>query len=194
MVDLYQGPMNFFLVLGIALALAMDAFAVSIGISASLKGVTKIQMFRSAIAFGLFQFLMPIIGWSAGNSIQRYIEAFDHWIGFGLLLFIGSRMIYNAFKKEDESRQHNSDPTKGSSLFLLALATSIDALAVGLSLAVLQVAILYPAVIIGIVAFLMTIIGSRIGPLLGRFFGKRAELFGGVILIAIGIKILIEHL
>lgn len=186
--------MNFFLVLGIALALAMDAFAVSLGISAALRGITKIQILRVAFAFGFFQFMMPILGWSAGHNIQKYIQAFDHWVGFGLLLFIGGRMIYSSFKRMDKSKMRNSDPTKGSSLFLLALATSIDALAVGLSLAVFQVAILYPAVVIGLVAFLMTVLGAKIGPILGQLIGKRAELLGGLILILIGIKILSEHL
>lgn len=180
--------------LGIALALAMDAFAVSIGISTALKDVTKKQIVRVAFAFGIFQFMMPVIGWSAGHNIQRYIQNFDHWVGFGLLLIIGVRMIYHSLKQRDDSKKPISDPTRGSSLLLLAVATSIDALAVGLSLAVLDVEIIYPAIVIGLVAFLMTVFGMKMGSFLGKFVRSAGEILGGVILIIIGVTILIEHL
>ena len=188
--------MNFFLVFGVALALAMDAFAVSVGISLSLEGISRRQMFRLAFHFGFFQFLMPILGWLAGLSVLTYIKAVDHWIAFGLLLFIGARMIYESFKRGKEKKEGNGnvDPTKGFSLFILSIATSIDALAVGLSFAVLHESILYPAVVIGMVAFLMTVMGIKSGPLLGRMIGKRAELLGGLILILVGIKILSDHI
>jgi len=186
--------MNFFLVLAVALALAMDAFAVSVGVSLSLEKITKFQTFRLALSFGSFQFLMPLIGWSAGRNILDYIQAFDHWVAFGLLAFIGSKMIYESFRRREISPERSSDPTKGLSLVFLSVATSIDALAAGLSFAVLHVSILYPAIIIGLIAFLMTVLGVKIGPILGRIAGKRAEFFGGVILILIGVKILLEHL
>jgi putative Mn2+ efflux pump MntP len=186
--------MNFLLVLGIALALAMDAFGVSMGISALLRDVTKRQIFRVAFSFGLFQFLMPIFGWAAGRNIQKYIQAYDHWVGFGLLFIIGGRMIFNSLKREEISKESEHDPTKGAILFLLAVATSIDALAVGLSLAVLKVSIIYPAVVIGFAAFSLTVFGMKMGSLFGSLVRKRAELLGGAILIVVGIVILIEHL
>jgi putative Mn2+ efflux pump MntP len=186
--------MNFFLIIVVALALAMDAFAVSVGVSLSLERITTLQTFRLAFSFGSFQFLMPLLGWSAGRNVLNYIQTFDHWVAFGLLAFIGSKMIYESFKRTKMPPEKSSDPTKGLSLVFLSVATSIDALAAGLSFAVLRLTILYPAVIIGLIAFLMTVLGVKIGPVLGRLGGKRAELLGGLILILIGLKILFEHL
>lgn len=148
-----------------------------------------------AFHFGFFQFMMPLLGWQATRSILLdYIEPFDHWVAFGLLLIIGAKMIFEFFRTRKETPNDQTDPTKGFSILMLSVATSIDALAVGMSLAALQVTILYPAVIIGIIAFLMTILGTRIGPLLGRLVGRSAELLGGLILILIGVKIIWEHL
>ncbi len=187
--------MNLFLVFAIALALAMDAFAVSVGISSSLETITKRQTLRLASYFGFFQFMMPIVGWyAAQNILVRYIEPFDHWVAFSLLVIIGGKMIYESFKGGKKIKNVKADPTKGISLLVLSVATSSDALAVGLSLAALQVAILYPAVVIGLVAFFMTILGVKIGPFLGQLVGKRAGLLGGLILILIGVKILLDHL
>lgn len=186
--------MNILLVLGIAFALAMDAFAVSLGISTAFKGTTKRQSLRVAFHFGFFQFLMPILGWSAGQSVQEYIQAFDHWVAFGLLLFIGGKMIYESFEFRKKEKKYESDPTKGLSLLLLSVATSIDALAVGLSLALLGVGIIYPAIVIGLVAFIITLFGMKIGALLGNLIKKRGELLGGVVLILVGLFILLEHL
>jgi len=182
------------LILGVALGLAMDAFAVSLGLGLSLRPATSGQTFRLAFHFGLFQFLMPVLGWAAGESLIRYIGGYDHWIAFALLLGVGGKMIGESLRPEKEPGLRRSDPTRGVSLFVLSVATSLDALAVGLSLAALQVAIVFPAVIIGIVAFTMTIIGMKIGPALGKVIGRRAELLGGVVLILIGIKILADHL
>jgi putative Mn2+ efflux pump MntP len=187
--------MNFFLVFVIALALAMDAFAVSVGISLSNEKITKQQTLRLASHFGFFQFMMPLIGWyAAQNILARYIEPFDHWVAFSLLVIIGGKMIYESFKRTKKVKNTKADPTKGLSLLMLSLATSIDALAVGLSLAALHAAILYPAVVIGLVAFFMTVLGVNIGPFFGRIIGKRAELMGGLILILIGVKTLLDHL
>lgn len=187
--------MKFFLVLALALALAMDAFAVSVGVSLRPERLLFRQAFRIAIFFGFFQFMMPLFGWQATRSILlEYIEPFDHWVAFGLLLLIGARMIFESFRSKDETEERQKDRTKGFALLVLSLATSIDAFAVGMSLAALQTSILYPAAVIGIVAFVMSYLGTRIGPLLGQLAGKRAELFGGVILILIGAKILLEHL
>lgn len=187
--------MNFFLVLAVAFALAMDAFAVSVGVSLRPGGLTKKQTFRMAFHFGLFQFMMPLLGWQATRTILlELIEPFDHWVAFGLLLIIGAKMIFEFFRTKRESQSDQTDSTRGFSLLILSVATSIDALAVGMSLAALQVTILYPASVIGIIAFLMTILGTRIGPPLGRLVGRSAELLGGLILILIGVKILLEHL
>ena len=185
--------MNFILILGIALALAMDAFAVAVGISLGLKKIDRGQIFRLSFHFGLFQLMMPIIGWLAGRSLIKYIQLYDHWIAFGLLSIIAIKMIYDSFRHQEKKESNRPDPTKGLSLIILSVATSIDALAVGISLAAIQVAIIYPAVVIGLVAFLMTVVGLKIGPLLKLIVGKGAEFSGGLILFFIGLKILLEH-
>jgi manganese efflux pump family protein len=181
-------------VLGLALALAMDAFAVSLGLGLSLRPASSGQTFRLAFHFGLFQFLMPVLGWAAGETLIRHIEKYDHWVAFALLLGVGGKMIFESLRPEPSLESKRSDPTRGVSLLVLSVATSLDALAVGLSLAALRVAIVFPAVVIGVVAFAMTVLGMKIGPALGRIIGRRAELLGGVILIVIGIKILADHL
>lgn len=186
--------MNFLIVLGLAFALAMDAFAVSLGLGLNLVRASAVQTLRLALFFGLFQFLMPVIGWGAGTTIIGLIEGFDHWVAFALLLGVGGKMIVESFRRSEDFKIRKSDPTKGLSLFVLSVATSLDALAVGLSLAALHAAIAYPAAVIGVVAFLMTVVGMKLGPVLGRIMGKRAELAGGLILILIGIKILVDHL
>jgi putative Mn2+ efflux pump MntP len=186
--------MNLFLVIPVALALAMDAFAVSIGLSVAPKGLNKSQGLRLAIFFGFFQFVMPVIGWLAGRSFLDYMRDVDHWVAFGLLFLIGGKMVADSFRYGESAKKVPGDPTKGATLFLLAVATSIDAFAVGLSFAAIRQKILYPAVIIGIVAFAMTYFGTKLGPAIGKIAGKRAELLGGLILIFIGIKILAEHM
>jgi putative Mn2+ efflux pump MntP len=185
--------MNFITILGIAFGLAMDAFAVSIAVGSRLERLTLRRLFRLSFHFGLFQFLMPIIGWFAGLAIARAMHHYDHWIAFALLTYIGGKMIWESWKP-DERRQSLSDPTRKWTLVLLSLATSIDAFAVGLSIALLNVAILFPSVIIGIVAAAMTAIGMTFGRTLGARFGKRMELLGGLILFAIGIRIVLAHL
>jgi putative Mn2+ efflux pump MntP len=177
----------------IAVGLAMDALAVSVAASVVLRTVSPRQVFRLAFHFGLFQFLMPVIGWLAGRSIVDLIENWDHWIAFGLLAFVGGKAIYEALKEreEDEAR---GDPTRGLSLVLLSLATSIDALAVGLSFAVLQVRIWYASLLIGCVTGTITMTGMLLGSRLGRHFGQRVEILGGLVLVGIGVKILVQHL
>ena len=177
---------------GLALALAMDAFAVALGTGAVLSRLTGRHLFRLGFHFGLFQALMPVIGWLAGLTIMQWVEAWDHWIAFSLLAIIGGRMIYEAFS--DEEKTDDRDPTKGLSLVLLSIATSIDALAVGFSLSVIGVSIWMPALVIGLVAGVLTIVGMLLGGRIGDRWGTRVEIFGGLVLIAIGIKILIEHL
>jgi len=180
--------------IGIAIGLAMDAFAVSIAAGLTLKTVDARQTFRLAWHFGLFQALMPIIGWLAGLSIEHWIAPVDHWIAFGLLAAIGGKMIYEALKDADDDEVRRGDPTKGWSLVLLSIATSIDALAVGLSLALLGVSIWWPAVVIGLVAGAFTVVGMQLGTRFGALLGRRMEVVGGIVLIAIGVKILFEHL
>ena len=181
-------------ILAIAIALAMDAFAVSIAAGLSLKTVDFRQTFRLSWHFGLFQALMPILGWGGGYLVRGYIEHYDHWVAFGLLAFVGGHMLKEAFENNDENRKRN-DPTKGMTMVLLSVAVSIDAFAVGLSLAVLHLTIFFPAVIIGIVALLTTIAGLHIGKKISEFSHLQmyAEILGGLVLIAIGLKILWEH-
>jgi putative Mn2+ efflux pump MntP len=185
--------MGLLTLLGIAVGLAMDAFAVSIGIGLSSPHVSGRTTFRLAWHFGLFQFLMPIVGWLAGHSVERWISGVDHWIAFGLLAAIGGHMIYEAVWG-DEAERAAKDPTRGASLVVLSIATSIDALAVGLSLALLGVEIWYPAAVIGVVAFAFTAVGLHLGRRFGALFGRRMEVIGGLILIAIGVRILVDHL
>ncbi len=184
--------MNLFVVLGMAVALAMDCFAVSMGMSCGAARLTGKQTVRMAFFFGFFQFAMPVLGWFAGENILRYIERFDHWVALALLCFVGLKMIRESFEKGKDAGP--VDRTVGVPLLILSIATSIDALAVGLSLAVLRTNIFLPAALIGVVCFLLTVVGAKLGPLVGRAVGKRAELLGGLILIGIGVTIVAEHL
>ncbi len=186
--------MSFVLVVGIAVALAMDCFAVSLGLGAGKKGLSMRQAFRMAIFFGGFQFIMPILGWLAGARILALIRGFDHWIAFGLLAVVGGHMIYESFELSEEEKEARPDQTRGTRLLVLSVATSIDSLGVGLSMGVIETSIVYPAAVIGLTSFAMTVLGAKLGPVVGKVAGKRAELVGGLILIAIGIKILVEHL
>jgi putative Mn2+ efflux pump MntP len=185
-------------VIGIALGLSMDAFAVAVACSLRLRHVTAGQVFRFGFHFGLFQALMPIAGWALGMGASRYIERWDHWIAFGLLALIGGKSIHEALKAPAEAPGAAAitmpDPTRGMSLIIFSVATSIDALAVGLSLAMLQVKILMPAAVIGVVTSAVTVAGMLLGSKLGARFGRKMEILGGLILIAIGLKILFSHL
>jgi len=185
--------MSVLAILGIAVGLAMDAFAVSLGIGLKQCQVNTRTTFRLALHFGLFQAFMPVLGWLAGLTFARWITSVDHWIAFGLLAAIGGKMIYEALWG-DEEKSTGKDPTRGTSLIVLSVATSIDAFAVGLSLALLGLQIWYPAVIIGIVAFAFTAAGLHLGCRFGALLGKRMEIVGGLILIGIGVKILVDHL
>lgn len=185
--------MKLLLIFPVALALAMDAFAVSVGLSVSQKELSKNQVLRLASGFGLFQFLMPLFGWLAGQVILDAIKMIDHWVAFGLLAFIGTKMIHESFRDKSPLSNREGDPTKGFVLLLLSVATSIDALAVGFSFAALDQPILAPSLIIGFVASVLTVIGTKVGPLFGRLLGRRSELVGGCVLILIGIKILMDY-
>ncbi|MFH1907801.1 MAG: manganese efflux pump MntP family protein [Chloroflexota bacterium] len=184
--------MHLFEVLLIAFSMAMDAFAVCLGAGTQQQTSGARPTFRLSFHFGLFQFLMPVVGWFAGATIVRYIAAYDHWVAFALLAFVGVRMIRSGLDKNHET--HQNDPSRGWSLILLSIAVSIDALAIGLSLALIGVTIWYPAVVIGVVTGLVSWLGLRLGNVLGGKFGKRMEIAGGIMLILIGVRIVVSHL
>jgi len=182
----------------LAVGLAMDCFAVSIASGILLKRVQWKPMLILSLSFGLFQALMPFISWAAAKSFRHLIESYDHWIAFGILVFLGGRMIMESFK--DNGCKCKYDPRKLKIVLALALATSIDALAMGVSFAFLGAKslsdILPPITIIGFVSFTMSLVGLMIGIIFGCGIACRlkADLWGGIILISIGTKILIEHL
>ena len=176
----------------IAVGLAMDAFAVSITSGITIKRLHINHALKIALFFGLFQAFMPIIGWLAGLSLRDYISAIDHWIAFGLLSFIGCKMIYESITVQSSKKEIN--PLNVYVLLVLSIATSIDALAVGISFAFLKVSIVTPVIIIGTVTFLLSYLGVYIGDRIGHFFENKIEIAGGILLIGIGIKILVEGL
>jgi putative Mn2+ efflux pump MntP len=182
--------MNFITIFGIGLGLSMDAFAVSVINGFIIKKLNIRYAFRIAFSFGFFQALMPVIGWTLGLSFRKYITNIDHWIAFSLLCLIGGKMIYESINCSEEKR----DCLQFSALLILSIATSIDALAVGLSFSFLQIEIIMPALIIGVITFIVSLIGIFLGDKIGRFVGNKLELIGGLILIIIGIKIVLEHL
>lgn len=181
--------MGFFELLLIAVGLSMDAFAVSICKGLSLQNLKKRHAALVGLYFGGFQFLMPVLGWALGYRFEHVIESVDHWIAFGLLVLIGASMIREA-KQTDEL----DDDLGFKTMLLLAIATSIDALAVGVTFAFLQVHVLPAASLIGVTTFLLSALGVYIGHLFGLRYKAKAEIAGGVILIFIGVKILLEHL
>jgi putative Mn2+ efflux pump MntP len=172
--------------------MAMDAFAVSLAIGSTRRASLARPIFRLSFHFGLFQFLMPILGWLAGNKVASFIARFDHWIALVLLAFIGVRMILSGL--DPDGQTYANDPSRGGTLVMLCVATSLDVLAIGLSLAMLQVSILYPAVVIGVITIFLSLLGLLIGHRLGSTFGKRMEVLGGLILNGIGLRVLITHL
>jgi manganese efflux pump family protein len=177
----------------IALSLSADCFAVSLGGGCSLPDLRYVRILRTSLAFGLAQAVMPALGWLVGRFIINYIAAFDHWIVFGLLVVVGGRMIWEG-AKSDSKEKEGLDITRGWLLLTMAVVTSIDALAVGLGLAFIKTHIAPTVLMIGVVAFLMSNLGFYIGSKTGDLLGKRARIIGGVILIAIGLRILISHL
>jgi manganese efflux pump family protein len=177
----------------IAFALAMDAVAVAIVAGMSSLPLTARRVFRLAFHFGLFQALMPILGWSLGTAVLSYVASVDHWIAFGLLTFVGGKMLLES-RQAHRDGDAATDSTRGWALVLLSVATSIDALAVGLSLAMLGTSILLPALVIGVITAVLTAMGMAGGRRLGVLWGRRVEALGGLILIGIGLRILFEHL
>lgn len=183
--------MDFISLLFLAVALAMDAFSVSVTDGLIVKDFKITDAVKIGLFFGAFQFIMPCIGNFLASFATGYIERFDHWIAFGLLAFLGARMIWEALHGENEIPQN---PLKLSTLFLMAIATSIDALAAGVSLAAVSAPIIFSSAVIGIVAFVFSFGGMYAGRKFGDLLGNKAEILGGVILILIGAKTLIEHL
>jgi manganese efflux pump family protein len=184
--------MNIYLILTLAFALAIDAFAVALGAGSFYGRTSRRQKFRLSFHFGLFQFLMPLLGWLAGKSIVEFVSNFDHWIACIILTIIGVNMIRESFNDNNEGII--KDITKGMSLISLSVATSIDALAIGFSIGVIGGEILFPSIIIGIVAAGMTLIGIKFGEKLSAKFGKRVSILGGIALILIGAQIVLNHL
>jgi len=176
----------------VAFGLAMDAFAVSIAAGLAIPKITGRHVFRIAFHFGLFQALMPVVGWLLGAAVARHLAAWDHWIAMALLGFIGSKMLYEAIR--GEGQKSCADPTRGARLVTLSVATSIDAFAVGLSLAMLRVSIWQPAVVIGVITAALSTVGILFGSRLGCRWGTRAQIAGGLVLIAIGVRIVISHI
>lgn len=176
----------------IAIGLAMDAFAVSVCKGLSMKKINFKKLLVIALYFGIFQAVMPIIGYFLGESFESLVTSIDHWIAFILLLFIGINMLKEAFGKSEEDNKN--DDTSFKTMIILAVATSIDALAVGITFAFLEINIFIIGAIIGVITFIISAIGVIIGNKFGDKYEKRAEIFGGVILILMGIKILLEHL
>jgi len=183
---------DFLSVFLIALGLSADCFVVALS-----GGISKIdhswsRILRVSFSFGLFQALMPVLGWLAGRTVVEFIADYDHWVAFAMLAIVGGRMLWESFRPE-RSRDKEVDITKGLLLITLSIATSIDALAVGLSFAFLNVNIALASPTIGAVAFIATIIGFKLGRRAGKLIGKRAEAIGGIILLAIGLRILLSH-
>jgi len=184
---------SFISVLLIAIGLSADCFAVALGGGISKHNYTIRQALRVAASFGLFQAAMPVLGWLAGETIVEYIAGYDHWVAFGLLVFVSGKMLWESFQAE-HGREKEIDITKGISLLVLSVATSIDALAAGLSFAFLKVNIAIASPTIGMVAFLVTALGFVVGRNVSRFAGRWAEIVGAALLLIIAFRILLSHI
>jgi putative Mn2+ efflux pump MntP len=185
---------NWFNLLSVAVGLAMDAFAVAIAAGLAVKTVTPRHVFRIGFHFGLFQFLMPILGWAAGRQLAGHIGVYDDWLAFLLLGGVGGKMLWESLGVKDESAP-KSDPTRGFMLVTLSLATSVDALAVGVSMAFLKVSVLLPSVVIGVVAAALSSLGILLGGSgrIGARWERWAEAGGGIVLLLLGLRVLIWH-
>ncbi|TES91955.1 MAG: manganese efflux pump [Candidatus Cloacimonadota bacterium] len=184
--------MSIITIIFIAFGLAIDAFAVSVTSGITIKNLRINNALKIAVFFGLFQAVMPVIGWLTGLSLRDFISGVDHWIAFGLLSLIGCKMIYESTKIGSSKKEIN--PLNVYVLLILSIATSIDALAIGVSFAFLQLSIATPVIVIGTVTFLLSFLGVFVGNRFGHFFENKIEIAGGLVLIGIGIKILVEHL
>ena len=184
--------MKLLTIIFIAIGLAMDVFAVSIASGAGYSRLRIRHALRMAAFFGIFQAIMPIFGWLAGLAFRQAMDAYDHWVAFLILTVVGLKMVFEAFKIEEA--KNPSNPASLAILLTLSIATSLDALAVGITLSLITDAILAAVIIIGLITFAMSLLGCAIGKRLGRLFENKIEILGGCILIAIGLKILIEHI
>ena len=178
-------------ILLISIGLAMDAFAVSVCKGLAMKKMSWKKAIIIGLYFGIFQAVMPVIGYFLGTTFERFITNVDHWVAFILLVGIGINMVKEAFDKESENRNDNVDM---KTMLVLSIATSIDALAIGITFACLKIHIVMPVITIGLITFIISVIGVKIGNRFGDKYEKKAEIMGGVILILLGIKILLEHL
>lgn len=185
--------MDFLTLMALAFALAMDAFAVSVATGVCIRRASWRQTFRLAWHFGLFQALMPVLGWWLGMAVRGFVESYAPWIAFAMLAWVGGKMIKEAFADDDE-REERGDPTRGKTLMVLSVATSIDALAVGLSLSLLGVSVWTPALVIGLVCLGCSAAGLHMGCLVsgGKRLARHAEIMGGVTLILIGVNMLLR--
>ena len=181
--------MGWITLFAIAFSLSLDAFAVAAIAGITLGEPSRRQRFRLSLHFGAFQAMMLAIGWFLGSAIVHILHGFDAWVAFALLVLVGGNIVRNAFRGEEEKRS-KIDPTRGWELVVLSVASSLDALAVGISLAMVNSPISRSALIVGLVAFGMTLLGMGIGQRIGAVWGRRAELFGGIVLISIGLIIL----
>ncbi len=189
--------MDFITLLLLSVGLAMDAFAVSVCKGLSMKKAGLAQAAVVGLWFGVFQALMPVIGYYVGIQFMGFISAWDHWLAFGLLVLIGANMIRESFqnKEESEAHAHHKSDLNPKDMFIAAVATSIDALAVGVSFAAMDdVNIWYSVAVIGVVTLILSMIGVKAGGFVGKKMASKAELLGGIILICIGIKIVVEHM
>jgi putative Mn2+ efflux pump MntP len=184
--------MNFFTITVIAASLAMDAFAVSVVSGSAYKQLKIKHAFRMAVFFGGFQAIMPLIGSLAGISVKEYVTGYDHWVAFALLSAVGTKMIYESFKITSAEEIFN--PENILVLLALSVATSIDALVVGTTLSFLRIPIAIAVTIIGLVTFVLSYLGVLIGKRFGHFFESKIKSLGGLILIGLGLKILVQHL
>ena len=188
--------MSFFTVFLLAVALSMDAFAVALASGCAIREVRLRQYVRVSAAFGFFQFFMPVLGWFLGQSVHHFIEAWDHWLAFVLLAWIGGNMIREALSGEEDEAEDTATGGRldHKKLFLMAIATSIDALAGGVTFAFLETPILSAVSLIGVTTFCISVAGVAVGCWFGARYKRRAEITGGVILVLLGCKILLEHL
>lgn len=184
--------MNFITIVVIAVGLAMDAFAVSIASGATYKHLKIRHTLRMAVFFGGFQAFMPLIGALAGLSFRGYIADYDHWVAFVILAVVGGKMVYESFKITEVEK--NYSPTNIPVLLALSVATSIDALAIGITLSLVVAYITTAVIVIGLVTFVLSYIGVCIGKKFGHIFENKIEAVGGLVLIALGVKILLEHM
>ncbi|MCT8262184.1 manganese efflux pump MntP [Proteus terrae] len=188
--------MSFYATIILALALSMDAFAVAVCKGATLHKPRFREALRTGFIFGIIEASTPVIGWALGLYTSQYIIQWDHWVAFGLLFVLGSRMIYQSLKRGDDYPCEEDAPQRHGSLSLIAtgIATSLDAMAIGVGLAFLQVNIVHTAMTIGMMTMIMATLGMLIGRYIGPVLGKKAEIIGGIVLIAIGFNIVFEHL